>query len=1415
MEGVSQELLQAISNMIANAIQAAAGEPTISTSVSTRPPTFSMIEYKSGDESTVEDYFKRFSWALQLSKIPANEYANYVRVYMGSELLNALKFLVSPRSPEDLSFDEITNILIKHFDHSRNKYAESIKFRSIIQGENEPIADFALRLRKSATYCEYGNFLDRMLIEQLLHGLRSCEMCDEVIAKEPATFEEAYKITHELEATRKTTNKVTSSKQVAPEEINKLGYGAAQFKNKNKFISELDQDAFQNQSKLSCYGCGGSHKRSQCYFFDKNCRKCGKKGHIARVCRSKVQKTTSYINTSEQPTEQTVDNLDCIQNSDYFNVVNASNLSDRRMIKVNIDGRNLEMELDTGAPCTIISEKTFRSLKLNCSLRSSNRQFSSYTQHNIVCLGRLPVNVTIENKTRRLSLYVVKGDFGSLLGREWINHFAKEINFLQLFPDPEQVCSISLTASNNLSRDQQNRLNQVLRKHENAFGTKAGTLKGPPATLHLKPGTTPVFVKAREVPFALRDIYAKEIDAKLESGLYKRVEYSRWASTTHIVTKKNGKLRITGNYKPTLNPRMIVDEYPIPKPEHIFNQMKGAKLFCNLDITDAYSHLTIDEEFAEALTLNTPTHGLVRPTRAVYGAANIPAIWQRQMESVLQGLPNVRNFFDDIILFAEDFDRLLEIVDLTLQRLRSHGLKLNKDKCVFAATAVEFLGHRIDAEGIHKSDKFIQTIRDAPKPATLEELQLFLGKASYYNSLIPNLSTRSRPLRDMLVNKSFNWTPEVEESYQDIKNALISPQVLMPYDPSLPLILATDASSSGLGAVLSHQLEDGQERPIAYASRTMNSTEKKYPQIDKEALAIVWAVQKFFFYLYARHFTLYTDNKPLSQILHPEKSLPILCISRMANYADYLSHFNFDVKFKPTKLNANADYCSRVPLPFKVNSVNTSRNQAEETEYDSFDHFIINQVQQLPIRAEIIAREVAKDPHLGSILRLLHSGQDLRRNGFKSPEAEYKLASNCLVFEHRIVVPPKFRKDILRDLHAAHLGIVKMKALARSFVFWPGIDGDIEHLAKSCSECAKYAHAPPKFRDHHWEYPSGPWERIHIDYAGPFMGKMLFIVCDAYSKWLEVKIVNSSTTSSTTAILDQLFASYGVPKIIVSDNGSQFSSVEFKEFLEQSGVKFHKFTAPFHPSTNGQAERSVQTVKDHLKIMSTATGSLQSNLNQLLQHYRIAPHSTTGQSPAQLFLGRTLRTRFDLLKPESIKDKVMEKHVAKFEPSFRTFLPSQTIYFLSGNPRMDKWIPGTIISRLGDLHYEIDYFGKHVKRHVDQIRATQVQTSIYKKESPNSNGTNNFRRIRYSENRNQEPSNSYPASMQTSSMMNIPQKRISSSFTQTPTQSPMTETRTRPTISPPNSSLSDRSSISLNTPRRSSRIRRQPERYSP
>ncbi|XP_031777340.1 uncharacterized protein LOC116415887 [Nasonia vitripennis] len=272
----------------------------------------------------------------------------------------------------------------------------------------------------------------------------------------------------------------------------------------------------------------------------------------------------------------------------------------------------------------------------------------------VVC----PLNVSFGSTSRQLPVYVIQGSYDSLFGREWIAQFSHEIDWTELF-SPIKVNVLS-TLPSSLTRDQQAQLDQLLTRYAEVFSETAGKLTGPSVKVHFKPGTSPVFARAQD--------------------------HMRYA--TNILKQLMLNLRLDFTKK-----LIFPNECPIPKPSDIFNKVKGAKIYVHLDITDAYTHLPADDEYSHALTLNTHTHGLVRPTRAVYGAANVPAVWQRRLKEILQDLKNVENFFDDIIVWAESFEELLIILE------------------------TQFSGHKLDTQ-IHKSDSHIKAIRDAPKPST-------------------------------------------------------------------------------------------------------------------------------------------------------------------------------------------------------------------------------------------------------------------------------------------------------------------------------------------------------------------------------------------------------------------------------------------------------------------------------------------------------------------------------------------------------------------------------------------------------------------------------------------------------------------------------------------------------------------------
>ncbi|GFX47348.1 uncharacterized protein K02A2.6 [Trichonephila clavipes] len=334
------------------------------------------------------------------------------------------------------------------------------------------------------------------------------------------------------------------------------------------------------------------------------------------------------------------------------------------------------------------------------------------------------------------------------------------------------------------------------------------------------------------------------------------------------------------------------------------------------------------------------------------------------------------------------------------------------------------------------------------------------------------------------------------------------------------LFQASDASPVGIGCVLSHVYPDGSERPIAFASRTLSGSEKNTPKLIKEALSIVWA------------------------------------------------SFEFDIIFRKTIEHGNADFLSRLP------------KTSEELEVkDDITIFQMSQIEALPVTSKELRQETSKDIELGPLLRALREGKDLQGR-----EAQYTIEDGCIMYGQRVCIPRKFRKDVLEELHAGHLGIVKMKAIARSFVYWKNIDNDIEEAAKNCVDCARYKADPPKSKVHYWEYPSMPWERIHVDFAGPIFEHTFFLIVDAHSKWLEVYPMKVTTTKKTIECLRDSFARFGLPRVLVSDNGSQFTSYEFQRFMCKNGVR-HKTSAPFKPSSNGQAERYVATLKQSLRAM--------------------------------------------------------------------------------------------------------------------------------------------------------------------------------------------------------------------------------------
>ena len=321
---------------------------------------------------------------------------------------------------------------------------------------------------------------------------------------------------------------------------------------------------------------------------------------------------------------------------------------------------------------------------------------------------------------------------------------------------------------------------------------------------------------------------------------------------------------------------------------------------------------------------------------------------------------------------------------------------------------------------------------------------------------------------------------------------------------------------------------------------------------------------------------------------------------------------------------------------------------------------------------------------------------------------ELTVHDGCLLWGMRVLVPDKLRRKVLEELHEGHVGVVKMKGLSRSYAWWPGIDSEVENTCKSCSSCQLTQRNPPLAPLHRWEVPEKPWNRVHVDYAGPFLNCMYLIVVDAFTKWPEVKIMSSTSSTKTIEALRDIFATHGLPAQLVSDNGPQFASEEFTTFLRENGIQELK-SAPYHPKTNGLAERFVRTLKEALTA-DQSRRSIQHKINNFLLQYRNCPHATTGNSPAILLMGRSLRCRLDLMKPDigrRLQNAQNAQIIQRTAHRMLNFEVGQTV--LARNyGRGHRWVTAVVHKQTGPISYVVKVGNTHWKRHLDQLRSTQL-----------------------------------------------------------------------------------------------------------
>ena len=1238
-----------------------------------------MSEFQPGGKESWSTYTERLGHYFVANKVTEAEQKRAILLSVcGPTTFKLIKSLADPSKFPTMTFVELCALVKEYYEPLPSPIVQRYKFNTRNRVPGETVAGYVAALREIAEYCNYGTSLSEMLRDRLVCGVNHDGIQKKLLAEKELDFDKAYSVAVAIEVAERDTKNLKAERS--------HGNPVLYSHNKERGKSSMKMSPSKNKGEIICYRCGGNHLANVCRHKDTECGFCRKKGHLARVCRAKrrAQETSMQSQNTRKnmfvTEELKRDETD--RTYEMFTLEDQSNEPTRMQVLLN--DVPVDMVLDTGASLSIISQMTFNRLKQHdatLTLHPSSTQLLTYTGEPIPVVGVTSMTAQYGEKVATLSAQVVAGEGPDLMGRDWLGRL-----------------NVNIGQVNLLEHD---KIKEVLDKHEAVFDGSIGCLKDVQVTLQVNETAKPKFLKPRTVPYLLREKVEKQLSTMEQQGIISPVQHSQWAAPIVPIPKSDGTVRICGDFKTTINQASVTETYPLPRVDDLFADLSGGRLFTKLDMSNAYLQLPLSDESKQYVTINTHK-GLFQFNRLPFGVCSAPAIFQRTMETLLRGLSGVSVYQDDVLVTGGSTDQHLQNLDEVLSCIENAGLRLNRAKCSFLKPRIVYLGHVIDENGLHPTDDKIDALKQAPTPKNVTQLHSFLGLINYYSKFLPNLSTKLRPLYNLLLkNKRWTWTEQHDIAFKLAKETLQADSVLAHYDSTKPLLLACDASEYGVGAVLSHILDTGEEKPIAYASRTLNSTERHYSQLEREGLAIVFGVKKFHNYLYGRHFTIESDHQPLSHLFSETKSIPAMASARIQRWALTLAAYQYNIRYKSGKTLNNADALSRLPCPITTNSDRVPDELAQ----------LVLHLSSTSINASVIKSWTAKDPVLSRVLRYIQTGwpdqiTDKKFKPFFFRKTELSAWDGCILWGSRMVIPPQGRELVLQELHETHPGCAKMKSLARNYIWWPKMDSAIEDTVKQCQACQESRPSPPAAPLHPWEWPSEPWSRIHLDFAGPYMGSMFLVLVNAHSKWMDVHLMQSITSAKTIEKLRIIFANHGIPRKVVTDNGPTFTSYEFQEFMQKNGI-VHVKSAPYHPLSNGLAERAVQTLKRGIARISGTT--LQERVSKFLFKYRLTPHSVTGVAPSELLFGRRIRCRLDSWFPdtsqrvESQQQKQKQAHDSTVP--LRSFHVGDTVYAENFTGSPPKWLQGTVVKVTGPLSYHVELESGHtVRRHVDSLR---------------------------------------------------------------------------------------------------------------
>ena len=1288
--------------------------------------TFGAIDPYRENHEDFQNYLSRVEIYFVANHIGDDRKAPVFLASCGAKTFSTAVNILDPIKIEKATYKQISEALKSHYKPKTLVIYERYVFNTRFQKPGETIADFVAALKHCIKSCEYpATIMKELLRDRFVIGLSNQLTQQHLLAEDGLDFEKCVAIATAREASLRDSKHARTAE--GRETVNHVNHARKKNLGKQtggKTASHPNHNKSKSNAlpKTPCFACNGNHWRSDCPFKNSECFSCSRKGHIASCCTTKSHRkippksagTKANMSTNAIFEDTDLDFVGCIENQ-----VGASGKPYKITLKTPT-GELITTVMDTGTYHSILPKERYLEIWPNSRNRPKLSNFlgklRSFGGHSIAVLGQIQVSIKLESggKTVLAEFIVVEQTGPILMGRRLLQQLGMSIKT----DFGSDVWAIS-------------KIETFIERYPDLFSPGLGLYKGKNFAIDVRNDMEPKFFRARPLPYAMKEKVDLELDKLLSQKIIEPVSHSTIAAPVVPVLKTDNSLRLCGDYKVTANRMLKLDTYPIPNMRDLMSNLANMKVFSKLDLSQAYLQMALEPESKRLTTINTH-RGLFQYNRLPFGISSAPGMFQRAMEDLFRDMENVICYLDDLLLVSKtkaDHETLLNKV---FERLQKTGLKLKAEKCEIAVPEVEYLGFKLTEAGVLPTMSKVEAIKNAPTPKDLTQLRAYLGLLNFYRRFIPEAATVLEPLNRLLkASNTFNWGPEQEEAFKTSKNLLINSEALIHFDPKKPITVLADSSSFGLGAVLCHVIE-GIERPVHFASRTLSETERKYSQTEKEALALIFALKHFHEYVWGVKITLVTDHKPLLGIFSPTKPISAQASGRIQRWALILQAYNFDLLHRSGTLLCSADALSRLP------SAKACENTPVPADWTNLVYFL----EGTPVTCDRIRKETSKDPIMSQVLRYIQTGWPQKSltipemTHYSRRKDELTCQDGCLLWGTRVIIPPPLQAEVLQELHAIHTGASKMKALARSYLWFPNLDKELEDISASCEICLENRPAPAKAELHPWQWPDNVWHRLHADFAGPIDGNYFFILVDAHSKWVEIFKTKGTATSDVIRCLQHVYATFGLPVSIVSDNGPCFTSVEFKEFVNKGGVK-HITTAVYKPSTNGLAEKMVQTFKNTLKKSTDPVGL---TIDKFLFNYRLTPHSTTGVSPAELMFGRKMRNRFDLLLPDGtsnhspvntdrVHSRVQAKQSSQIKnhcrrPRKAEFPVNSKVMARNYGRYGGKWIPATIDKITGPLSYRCRLDdGEKIKRHQDQLhrRADSVSPAPPLQRIPNFN----------------------------------------------------------------------------------------------